>query len=212
VLTVNGYYEWVKGGSIPYAHIDGPTDYERKIQLNAKNTQFFHYKGVNAKLEVAAGTDTNVTLIGSYDERDGHQPVLDADFNAVDIARQESRDKLKTSSAELRFDSEWSDQFSTPDRLLITATKRWKGHGVNVTRFLPFVGLNLTRVNETIDTRKGDSYAAFVEWLLEADQRPGSRVGPSSRPREAQAGGKANSVNFPGTIDSLMLRTSRFRD
>jgi len=200
VLTVNGYYEWVKGGSIPYAHIDGPTDYERKIQLNAKNTQFFHYKGVNAKLEVAAGTDTNVTLIGSYDERDGHQPVLDADFNAVDIARQESRDKLKTSSAELRFDSEWSDQFSTLIGFYYSH-ETLEGHGVNVTRFLPFVGLNLTRVNETIDTRKGDSYAAFVNGFWKPTSDLEVALGLRLDHEKRKAGGKANSVNFPGTID-----------
>ncbi len=39
VLTVNGYYDWVKGGNIPYSHIDGPTDYSRDVFLNAENIQ-----------------------------------------------------------------------------------------------------------------------------------------------------------------------------
>ncbi|MCL6739801.1 TonB-dependent receptor [Sphingomonas sp. RB56-2] len=161
VLTVNGYYEWVKGGQIPYSHIDGPTDYQRTVELNAKNTQFFHYKGVNAKLEVEAGTDTNITLIGAYDERDGHTPDLDIDFNSVDIGRQESRDKLKTASAELRFDSEWSSQFSTLIGFYYSH-ETLDGEGLGVVRVVHPIFGPITQVNGTEDSREGDSYAAFA--------------------------------------------------
>jgi iron complex outermembrane receptor protein len=200
VLTVNGYYDWVKGGQIPYSHIDGPTDYQRTVELNATNTQSFQYKGLNAKLEVAAGTDTNVTLIGSFDERDGHTPDLDGDFNSIDVVHQEGRDKLKTSAAELRFDSEWSDQFSTLFGLYYShETLRGQSH--TVTRFLPLVGVNLTRVNGTLDTRVGDSYAAFgnVFWKPQSDLEValGLRLDHEKR----TAGGALGVTLLPGFVE-----------
>ena len=170
VLTVNGYYDWVKGGSIPYSHIDGPTDYERTVEYNATNTQYFEYKGINAKLEVAAGTESNVTLIGSYDERDGHTPDLDGDFNSIDVVHQTSRDELKTAAVELRVDSEWSDQFSTLFGAYYSH-EELSGESKTVTRFLPLIGLNLTRVNGTEDSREGNGYAVFgnVFWKPQSD-------------------------------------------
>src|SRR6185503_1767126 len=96
VVTLNGYYDWVKGGSIPYAHVSGTTDYKREVALNARNYQFYHYKGLNAKLQFpVAGGSTNVTLVGAYDGRDGRNPDLDADFNALDLIHQRSKDRLK---------------------------------------------------------------------------------------------------------------------
>jgi iron complex outermembrane receptor protein len=200
VLTVNGYYDWVKGGSIPYSHIDGPTDYEHTVELNATNTQSFHYKGVNAKLQVAAGTDTNVTLIGSFDERDGHTPDLDGDFNSIDVVHQEGRDKLKTSAAELRFDSEWSDQISTLIGFYYSH-ESLRGQSHTVTRFLPLVGLNLTRVNGTEDSRAGDSYAAFgnIFWkpMSDLEVALGLRLDHEKR----KAGGALGATVLPGFVD-----------
>lgn len=200
VLTVNGYYEWVKGGQIPYSHIDGPTDYQRTVELNAKNTQYFEYKGVNAKLEVAAGTDTNVTLIGAYDERDGHTPDLDIDFNAVDIGRQESRDKLKTSSAELRFDSEWSGQFSTLIGFYYSH-ETLEGEGLGVVRVVhPILG-PVTQVNGTEDSREGNSYAifgnAFWKPMDDLEVALGLRLDHEKR----KAGGALGSQILLGLLD-----------
>jgi iron complex outermembrane receptor protein len=199
VLTVNGYYDWVKGNSIPYSHIDGPTDYQRTVFFNAENKQFFRYKGINAKLQVAAGTDTDITLIGSFDERDGFSPDLDGDFNAIDLVHQTSRDKLKTSAAELRFDSEWSDQISTLIGFYYSH-ETLSGRGKTVTQFAP-LGTDLTRVNSTIDSREGDSYAAFgnVFWKPKSDLEValGLRLDHEKR----TAGGALGQTFLLGTVD-----------
>jgi len=164
VLTVNGYYDWVKGGNIPYSHINGPTDYSRTVNLSAKNLQYFQYKGVNAKLLLPLQSiDTNVTLIGAYDTRSGRVPDLDGDFNPFDFARQTGRDRLKTSTAELRFDSNWSPAISTLFGLFYSH-ETLSGVTDQVSHFaaLPApLAAPLTKVDRAIDDRKGDTYAAY---------------------------------------------------
>ena len=155
VLTVNGYSDWVKGGNIQYSHITGPTDYSREVALNAKDYIHFKYKGVNAKLQTPLMSNTQLTLIGSYDQRKGRTPDLDVDFNPVDLVRQRSTDKLKTSSAEARFDTNWSDQIST----LFGLYYSHETLGVDGTSIVN-AGI-ATVVSSTQDRRKGDTYAAF---------------------------------------------------
>jgi iron complex outermembrane receptor protein len=152
VLTVNGYHDWVKGGNIPYSHITGPTDYSREVAFNATDYITFRYKGLNAKLQAPIGADTKVTLIGAYDQRDGKTPDLDVDFNAVDILRQRSVEKLKTTSAELRFDSNWSDQISTLFGL-------YYSHETNRAEATTLAAGLIA--SSTSDKRRGDTYAAF---------------------------------------------------
>ena len=199
-LTVNGYYDWVEGNQIPYSHINGATDYSREIQLDAENRQLFRYKGINAKLEVEAGSDTNITFIGSHDVRKGYSPDLDIDFNAVDIGRQESRDLLKTSAAELRFDSRWSDTFSTLIGFYYSH-ETLSGEGLGVLRIThPILG-PVTQVNSTVDSRKGDSYAAFgnVFWkpMEDLEVAVGLRLDREKR----KAGGASGSGILFGTFD-----------
>ena len=161
VLTLNGYTDWVKGGSIPYAHVTGPTDYLYTVLLNAKNYQYYRYSGLNGKLQfpIAAG-DTKVTLLGAFDGRKGRNPDFDADFNAVDIIRQRSRDKLETGTAELRFDSHWSDSISTLFGLFYSH-ESLRGSATSLANSaLPVIG-PITVVSSTFDRRKGDTYAAF---------------------------------------------------
>jgi len=163
VLTLNGYYDWVKGGNIPYSHISGTTDYSRTVNLSATNIQSFTYKGANAKLQFPISSiDTNVTLIGAYDQRDGRVPDLDADFNAFNFARQEGTDRLKTTTTELRFDSNWSDTISSLFGLFYShETLGGATNGVTNFAALPVLGLPLTQFSRTIDEREGDTYAAF---------------------------------------------------
>lgn len=113
VLTLNGSYDWVKGGSTPYAYVTGPHDYNRSIQRNTTNYQYFHYKRANAKLEAPVGLGTKMTLIAAYDERDVNSPAGDLDFSGVDIARQTGTDVLKTKTLEGRFDSQLSSTLSS---------------------------------------------------------------------------------------------------
>ena len=161
VVTLNGYRDWVKGGSIPYAHVTGPTDYSRTVFLNAKNYQYYTYSGLNAKLQFPiAGASTNVTLVGAYDQRDGRNPDLDADFNALDLIHQRGRDKLKTTTTELRFDSRWSDQFSSLFGLFYSHETLQGNNTSTAFAALPVVG-PVTVVSSTLDQRKGNTSAAF---------------------------------------------------
>lgn len=113
VLTMNGSYDWVKGGSTPYAFVTGTHDYNRKIQRNTTNYQYFHYKRANAKLEAPIGASTKMTLVAAYDERDVNSPAGDLDFSAIDLARQTGTDVLKTKTLEGRFDTQLSSTLSS---------------------------------------------------------------------------------------------------
>ena len=165
VLTINGYHDWVKGGNIQYSHITGPTDYDRTTQLNATDYIYFRYKGVNAKLQTPIGASTQMTIIGAYDQRNGKTPDLDGDFNPVDIIRQRSKDSLKTSSAELRFDTNWSDQFSS---LFGVYYSNEKSRAAATSTLNAVV---VTQVSSTSDRRDANTYAAFgnVFWKPSPD-------------------------------------------
>ena len=161
VVTLNGYTDWVKGGSIPYAHVAGVTDYKRTLGLNSKNYQFYRYGGLNGKVQFPlAGGSTNVTLVGAYDDRKGRNPDLDGDFNPFDIIHQRSKDRLKTGTSELRFDSRWSDQFSSLFGLFYSHETLRGTATSSVFTALPVIG-PVTAVTSSFDRRKGDTYAAF---------------------------------------------------
>jgi len=164
LLTVNGYADWVKGGNIPYSHITGTTDYSRTVDLSARNIQYYDYKGVNAKLQAPIDSiRTNVTLTGAYDTRNGREPDLDGDFNAFNFARQTGTDRMRTSTAELRFDSNWSSTISTLFGLFYSH-ETLSGITGQVSHFaaLPApLTLPFTQVSRTIDERAGDTYAAY---------------------------------------------------
>ncbi len=154
VLTVNGYYDWVEGVNTPYARVTGPTDYQSTNQFNTIASARYEYRGVNAKLEFPlSGLNTDVTLIGSYDARDGESRNADADFGPADIARSFGNDRLRTKTAELRFDSKLSDTLST---LLGLFYSRETTNATDVTSIAIF-GLQRTTVNST----EADTYAAF---------------------------------------------------
>lgn len=159
-LTVNGYYTWLKGGAVPYVFVSEPTDYDDELFLNSTNYQYFKYRGINAKLEFPLAESTDVALIGSYDRRGVTTDNADPDFTPADFLRQNATDDLKTSSAELRFDSKWSDQISTLIGLYYSHEKRDKD-SLTVARPAALGGPALTQVIGAEDVRKGDAYAIF---------------------------------------------------
>ena len=154
VLTINGYYNWVDGVNVPYARVSGPTDYRRTNEFNTIPNVRYRYRGINAKLEVPFdGIDTNVTLIGAYDLRDGTTTNADADFGPLDFARASGSDQLRTRTAELRFDSELSDTLSSLVGLFYS---RETTGAIDTTSIAAF---GLARV--TTNATKADTYAAF---------------------------------------------------
>ena len=199
-LTINGSHDWVEGGNIPYAHIDGPTDYSREVFLNATDYVQFKYRGLNGKLQFPLGDTTKVALIGSFNQRKGRTPDLDIDFNAVDIGRQESADNLKTSSVELRFDSQWTDQLSTLFGLYYSH-ETLRGEALGVVRVVHPIFGPLTQVSSTEDRRKGDSYAAFgnIFWKPTDDLEVAFGLRLDREKREA--GGALGSQLLFGTFD-----------
>lgn len=207
VLTLKGYYDWVKGGNIPYSHISGTTDYSRTVNLSATNIQRFTYKGANAKLQFPiASIDTNVTLIGAYDQRDGRAPDVDGDFNAFNFARQTGRDRLKTTTTELRFDSNWSPTISTLFGLFYShETLSGVVDQVSHLAALPApLTLPFSQVSRTIDRRKGDTYAAFgnVFWkpTPEWEAAIGLRLDHEKRDAGGELGASAPILDPLGTL------------
>ena len=154
LVTVNGYYNWVKAGSTPYAVVAGPTDYNREIQFNTDNYQYFKYRGLNAKVQAPlASLNTEVTLIGAYDARDVKTPAQDVDFSGVDFARAVGSDELRTKTAELRFDSKLSPALSSIVGLFYSRETR---EAQGATTIVPF-GLTGTQDSKVT----GDTYAVF---------------------------------------------------
>ena len=113
VLTLNGYHDWVDGVNTPYARVTGPRDYSRNVQFNTPNRVEYRYRSVNARLDVPVDAiSTRISLIGAYDARDG-ETATDGDFGPLDIVRLDTNDKLRTRTAELRFESDISSELSS---------------------------------------------------------------------------------------------------
>jgi iron complex outermembrane receptor protein len=109
----NGYYNRVFGGSTPYAHVTGPTDYERDIEYNLNSIVTLYYKGANLKgIFDLKPLNTTITAIAAFDRRDDVQSG-DGDFGPVDFLRAYGTETLQTRTGELRFDTKFSDQLST---------------------------------------------------------------------------------------------------
>ncbi|MXP29728.1 TonB-dependent receptor [Porphyrobacter algicida] len=156
VLTVNGYYDHVVGGTTPYSFVTGPTDYERNVTLNTTNYQYYKYKRANAKLEMPIDSmATNITLIAAYDERDTDTPQGDLDFSSIDIARNSGTDLLKTKSVEFRADTTLTQTLST---ILGAFYSNETRHNDTTTVLFPGV-LDIT--NRQISDTTNDTWAVF---------------------------------------------------
>ena len=110
-ITLNAYYDRVHGGETSYVDVSGPQDYSENAALNANSLASYIYRGVNAKGVFDAG-NTKVTLIGSYDNRDG-RAYGDGDFGPIDFIRAGGFNSLNTYSGEARFDTKWTDSISS---------------------------------------------------------------------------------------------------
>lgn len=156
ILTVNGYYDYVKGGSLPYSYVTGPTDYVRNVMLNTNNYEYFKYKRTNAKLEFPAdGISTQFTLIAAYDERDARTPQGDLDFSPVDIARNTGTDLLKTYSFEARANTKLTPKLRSIIGAFYSSETR---DSDTITTLYPGI-LNIT--NEQIAHTTNYTYAVF---------------------------------------------------
>ncbi|HEV2568769.1 TonB-dependent receptor [Sphingomonas sp.] len=199
-FTLKGYYDWVDGANTPYARVTGPTDYSRNNQFNVVPRVSFRYRGLNGRLDFPAGEATTVSLIGSYDMRDGRTRQADVDFGPADLARATGRDKLRTTTLEARFDSEWNDQFSSLFGLFYS---RETLRGLDVTTLtLPVLPAPLVRT--TNDRRRGDTYAAFgtIFWKPTTDWEVslGLRYDHESRRQSGQIAQALGGTALPTTV------------
>ena len=96
---------------------------------------------------------TTVSLIGAYDARNSVSPDNDVDFGPLDIARGSGTERQRTRTAELRFDTHFSDQFST---LVGVFYSRETFAAVAQTRIFP-----LARVVDQTNNTDADTYAVF---------------------------------------------------
>ncbi|RZM10237.1 MAG: TonB-dependent receptor, partial [Sphingomonas sp.] len=109
VFTVNGNYDRTAGGSTSYIHVAGPTDYRLDGAANVLNRAVIDYYGASVKGEFdAASLKTKITAIGAYNQKNV-AGINDGDFGPVDLLRTRGGSTLKTKTAELRFDTQWSD-------------------------------------------------------------------------------------------------------
>ena len=206
-LTLNGYYTWVLGGAVPYVFVNNVTDYKSDLFLNSTNYQRFKYRGLNGKLEFPLeALSTKVTLIGSYDRRGVDTNNADPDFTPIDFLRSESTDDLQTRSAELRFDSQWTDRISTLFGLYYSHETRVTDQTI-VAR-LAALGLPaLTQVNGTEDRRDGQSYAAFGNIFWKPADDLEIAVGLRLDHEKRVANGSVGTMILPGTLDLDQVTT-----
>ena len=154
-ITIGGYYDWVKGTNVPYARVTGPTDYLRTNQFNALGVANYKYRGVNAKIETPIeALASKLTLQAAYDLRNTVSPDSDADFGPLNAVRDNSRDRLRTTTTELRLDSDLSDQISTLFGLFYSRETT----SASLARTIVIAGNAVVRQT---DKRVGNTYAAF---------------------------------------------------
>ena len=113
-LTLNANYDRVFGGFVPYANVAGPREYTLDKPTNVNNYVVIIYKGANLKGEFnVRELHTKITAIAAYNQSDLRQPEGDADFGPIDFFRATSNRDLKSTTGEVRFDTQWSDNLST---------------------------------------------------------------------------------------------------
>ncbi|MFC3051948.1 TonB-dependent receptor [Kordiimonas pumila] len=112
-LTLNANYDKISGGNTAYLGITGPTDYTLDGVSNQNNFAEHVYKGVNLKGEFDVDSlSTTITTVLAYNRRD-QESSNDGDFGPVDFVRSTGESKLITKTGEARFDTSWTEGFST---------------------------------------------------------------------------------------------------
>jgi iron complex outermembrane receptor protein len=114
VISLNGYYDLVKGGQTAYADLTGPSDHSEDVTLNQNSDAIYTYAGGNLKgVFTIPDLKTTVTALAAYDQRDGAAQG-DGDFGPFDYIRVvHGSNKLETETGELRFDTHFTDHIST---------------------------------------------------------------------------------------------------
>lgn len=113
-LNLNANFDEVFGGSVPYAWVTSPTDYTLDAPTNLASYVTIEYTGVNLKGEFDVDAiNTEITTILAYNKSDADQPFGDGDFGPIDFLRGAINRQLETETAEIRFDTQWSDSVST---------------------------------------------------------------------------------------------------
>jgi iron complex outermembrane receptor protein len=112
-ISLNGYYNRVTGSQTAYASPSGPTDYVDDVPLNKNSIARYDYYGFSAKLVTDLDSKTTMTGVLAYDNKEG-VATGDGDFGPVPIITvTDGRNKRETYTGEFRFDTNWSDRFST---------------------------------------------------------------------------------------------------
>jgi iron complex outermembrane receptor protein len=193
-LTVNAYYLDFAGPSTNYNHVNGVTDYRDNVRMNVIGRQDFDYTGANAKLEFPLDAlKTKVTAIAAYDKRE-IASVSDGDFLSLDIVRADGTGTDKTYTGELRFDTAFSDTFST---LIGLYASREESAVVSGQTLVPAANRTVTSFAE----RNGDTYSIFAtglwrfaeEWELSA----GLRLDEENREQDSHL---TSTALPPGTV------------
>ena len=191
-LTVNAYYLDFEGPSTNYNHVSGPTDYRDNVRMNVIGRQAFDYTGANARLEFPLDAwNTKVTAIAAYDKREV-ESVSDGDFLSLDIVRANGTGTDETYTGELRFDTKFSDTFST---LIGLYASREESDAISGQTLVP-----AARTVTSFAERSGDTYSIFAtglwrfaeEWELSA----GVRVDEEDREQDSQL----TSTALPGVV------------
>ncbi|MGE0740388.1 MAG: TonB-dependent receptor [Hyphomonadaceae bacterium] len=112
-ITLNAYWDRVEGSQTAYSSPSGPTDYVDDVALNVNSIAAYTYYGANLRGVFEFTQNTEMTAIVAYDYRLG-EATGDGDFGPVPFLRViDGNNQLNTYTGELRFDTQWSDRFST---------------------------------------------------------------------------------------------------
>lgn len=112
-ITLNAYWDQVEGQETAYSSPAGPTDYIDDVTLNVNSIASYTYYGANLRGVFDVAENTQMTALLAYDYRKG-QASGDGDFGPVPFVRViDGHNQLNTYTGELRFDTEWSNRFST---------------------------------------------------------------------------------------------------
>lgn len=151
-FTINGGYDHVYGGNVGYFTATGPTDYRLTGQTNELSRISIDYYAANIKGEFKAPLHTKITTIAAYNQSNTRSNA-DGDFSPLDFFRTTYSRILKTYTGEIRFDTQWTDKFSTLIGAFGSRSTTDQGGTVTV------VPLNLTV--PTPATAQNDNRAVF---------------------------------------------------
>jgi iron complex outermembrane receptor protein len=113
-IQLNAYTSSLRSSVTAYGSPSGPKDYVEDILYNTNSIVRYDYYGANVKgVFDIGGMNSKLTVIAAYDDKDGNGKG-DADYGPIDFARlAHGENTLKTTTGELRLDTEWNKQIST---------------------------------------------------------------------------------------------------